>query len=229
MDDLPPLVSPDHDHGYPAGFGDNLNQRRGTPWPTTPSGQNLWHANAMTNAESDVGSWMSPQAQPHHGWPVQTPQMQMAPMQQFPPALPMAGMPVWPQGFGVPAVMTTPMFIPTNPIREAGPGEDWVHVDREPQTDMQKWGGTMQRPRSRSASQRAPSPFSAESSPSSRSSHSIGRSRSYIQRVSEDDKRPPREWRLDFSMTKPGPIGAALGQLLSPKPKRARSPSIGSE
>ncbi|KAH8103126.1 hypothetical protein BXZ70DRAFT_889618 [Cristinia sonorae] len=84
------------------------------------------------------------------------------------------------------------------------------------------------RPRSRSASHRAPSPFSADSSPSSKSSHSIGRSQSYRQRIREDDKRPPRDWRLDFSMTKPTAVGAVLGQLLSPRPRRTRSPNFNS-
>ena len=220
MDDLPPLLSPP-DPGYPSGFGDNLDQRRGTPWPTTPSG-GIWHSNP--DVESDAGSWAPPQSQVHHGWPVQP--QPVAPIPQFPTAIPIAAMPVWPQGLGTPAVMTTPMFIPTNPIRDAGQGEDWVHVERETQQDWQKWGNTPRRPRSRSASHRAPSPFSPESSPSSKSSGSIGRSHSWISRLSDDDKRPPREWRLDFSMTKPNPIGVALGQLLSPKPKRVRSPSI---
>lgn len=223
MDDLPPLVSPDA--GYPAGFGDN--HRQGTPWPATPMG-GLWHTNA--DAETDGGSWASPRSQSRHGWPMSTPQiLPVAQLPQYPAAMPMAGMPVWPQGFGAPAVMTTPMFISTNPIRDVGQGEDWVHVDRE--SDWQKeqrWGNTP-RPRSRSASHRAPSPFSADSSPSSRSSHSISRSRSYVDRIREDDKRPPREWRLDFSMTPPNAFGAAIGQLLSPKPRRMRSPSIRGE
>ncbi|TCD71975.1 hypothetical protein EIP91_000107 [Steccherinum ochraceum] len=224
MDGMPPLVDPDA--GYPPGFGDN--QRRGTPWPATPQG-GLWHTNAYS--ESEASSWASPPTQSHHGWPasaaVSTPQMlpgvsQISQIPQFPSAIPMSGMPVWPQGFGAPAVMTTPMFIPTNPIQDGGQNEEWVHVDRS-EGEWRKYGGTP-RPRSRSASQRAPSPFSADSSPSSRSSHSIGRSRSYMERISEDDKRPPREWRTDFSMTKPNAFGAAIGSLLSPK--RVKSPSI---
>jgi len=220
MEDLPPLVSPDP--GYPVGFGEN--QRRGTPWPATPSG-GLWHTNA--EAASDAGSWMPPpQPQSNGGWPMSTPQLlPMHNFPQFPAQIPMSGMPVWPQGFGQPNVMTTPMFIPTNPIRDVGQGDEWVHVDREPEWRKERVGATP-RPRSRSASHRIPSPFSADSSPSSRSSHSIGRSRSYVDRIREDDKRPPREWRLDFSMTKQNALGAALGQLLSPKPRRVRSPSI---
>ncbi|THH23189.1 hypothetical protein EUX98_g7986 [Antrodiella citrinella] len=223
MDDLPPLVYADPsypDPGYPDGFGDN--QRQGTPWPATPAGGHLWHANQPA---SEAGSWMPQQAQSQTDWRT-TPQiLPMNNLPQFPAQIPMSGMPSWPQGFGQPTIMTTPRFMPTHPIQDAGQGDDWVHIEQEPEWRKERALGTP-RPRSRSASHRAPSPFSPESSPSSRSSHSIGRSRSYLDRIREDDKRPPRDWRLDFSMTRQNAFGAALGQLLSPKTRRVRSPSI---
>ncbi|KAI0779191.1 hypothetical protein BC629DRAFT_1289935 [Irpex lacteus] len=63
------------------------------------------------------------------------------------------------------------------------------------------------------SSRRSRTPFSDNSSPSSQSSD-ISRSRSFTGSVSIHDKRPPREWRPDFMMSRSPTLGSVIGSLL---------------
>lgn len=108
--------------------------------------------------------------------------------------------------------------------------DDWVEVANDrpnwesawPQGGLPTQSGRLApRPLSRATSRtsntsrrRATSTsHSANTSPGSSHSAMLAR---YNEKAYEDEKRPPREWRADFSMTKPSPLVSALGMLLSP-------------
>ena len=141
---------------------------------------------------------------------------------------PQQPMPGWPGAS--PAVTQLP--IPTGATSVAQGNESWVHVQPaqtgwEQAKDMPDGFGALAPSRSfsRQSSSRARTPFSGDSSPSSGTSD-LSRGKSWqgaVGPVRETDKRPPREWRSDFSMSKGSVIGAALGSILqlSPRPRSA--------
>lgn len=149
------------------------------------------------------------------------------------PMFPQQPMPGWPGAS--PAVTQLP--IPTGVTSVAPGNDDWVNVQpaqqpppgwEQQRMDYPEGYGTMtpSRAYSRQSSTRSRTPFSGDSSPSSGSSD-LSRVRSWkggaVGPVRETDKRPPREWRSDFSMSKTSAIGAALGSILqlSPRPRSA--------
>ena len=138
------------------------------------------------------------------------------------PMFPQQPMPGWPTGAS-PAVTQVP--IPTGVTSVAQGNDGWVHV--QPAVEQVRnaypegFGAeTLSRSISRRSSSRPRTPFSEHSSPSSGVSD-LSRARSWTGSVRETDKRPPREWRSDFSMSR-SPISSALGSLLqlSPRPSR---------
>ncbi|KAI0338071.1 hypothetical protein BDW22DRAFT_1338754 [Trametopsis cervina] len=109
--------------------------------------------------------------------------------------------------------------IPITALNTGNNNDDWVELQR------QEWEGhedslssgfpstrSLSRHGSRS-SHRSRSAFSGDSSPSSQSSD-ISRSRSFNGSVSIHDKRPPREWRSDFTMSRSPTLGSVIGSIL---------------
>jgi len=237
--DRSPHMRPrDHfdDNGTPHPFG----SRHHAPPPSDQG----WGQDSMAQGQSWLGlnDGFVPAVQ--QGWPPQAvqavPSFGAAPVFPPPQAMNMAGMvpPIWPgtaQPMATgPVGIITPMMVPAANLADFGQGDDdWVDVRSE--SDSYRSGGGVNptwpggfgnpRPMSRAASRssRPHTPFSAHSSPSSRSSHSMSisrsRSKSYSNGpswVPEHEKRPPRDWRPDFSMNKSA-IGDAIGALFSPK------------
>lgn len=184
-------------------------------------------------APSTPGQWGSSPSVPT-GWggvdgsPWGHPNGVLTPM--FPPPVtigpPTTG---WPGGFaGVqsPAVTALPMT-----AIATGTNDNWMDMqhsgwdgeDEGSSTGFPTLTRGLSRHDSRS-SHRSQTQFSGDSSPSSQSSD-ISRSRSYTGSVSIHDKRPPREWRSDFTMGRSATLGAAIGNLLNLNAKRSRSSS----
>ncbi|KAI0765865.1 hypothetical protein BD413DRAFT_481826 [Trametes elegans] len=116
--------------------------------------------------------------------------------------------------FTGPPVGVVQPFVPVGP----GPGSDgWPREREREESAPQSWRhdrlddsyAVVRRPPSRSSTPHHPS-LSLNSSPSSGSGGSLSRNASLRGPGAESAKRPPREWRSDFSMTGPGLFGALL-------------------
>jgi hypothetical protein len=134
--------------------------------------------------------------------------------------------PAWPSA--APSAVTQ---VPIPPTVAQG-NDEWVHVQPATGWDEQQGSSSgfdsparsLSRALSRRSSSRSRSraAFSGDSSPSSATSD-LSRTRSFTSSVSENDKRPPREWRSDFSMLRSPTLGAAIGSLLHLSPGRRPS------
>ena len=207
-DDMPPLVD------------------RYTRQPSTSSAQSVWPP-----APSTPGQWpnMPLQAQGWGGVDSPSPwgptQGSLTPMFPAPAhtVQPMQPMPVWPMGGVMMGASPAVTAIPITALNTGtGANDEWVDLNRQELDDYDEASstgfpsGSTMRSLSRNgskSSRRSRTPFSDGSSPSSHSSE-ISRSRSFLGSVSVHDKRPPREWRSDFTMSRSPTFGSVLGSLL---------------
>lgn len=123
----------------------------------------------------------------------------------------------WPTAFGASPAVTH------LPIAQNAANDDWVHLQHQDATfrdyedsDHSPAYSSLSRSLSRHSSHRSGrsrTPFSHHSSPSSIASE-ISRSKSFSGFVSAHDKRPPREWRPDFTMASTSALGSAIGSIL---------------
>lgn len=230
---MPPLVEQPYEqdnYAFPSpgrAFSPNM-PRNGTPWPPTqaPSFTSADMAGFPANAPFAMGSpgqWGVPTAPPAGYF--------------FHPAAyaphPAQGWPGMTPGVGTANNSLPPTASPAQSFTREN--DEWVSIERDPED--RTWGGWpndsfpigFNRPRSElsraisTSRPRSRSPFSSSnSSPLSRSdsfTRRRTRSRSFTRPVSESEKRPPREWRPDFSMVRPGIITQALGSMFN-SPKR---------
>lgn len=239
---LPPLVERPYEqdnYAFPSpgrNFSHNV-PRNGTPWPPMQA-TSFATTDASGFPTNSPGQWtqspgflMQPAfvAHPAVGWPGMTPGIGIIP----PPLAPSASTPA--------------QFTRENDewvSIERDPEQERI---REREHEDRTWGNWPRdrdalpigfrdhppRPRSQlsraaSTSRRPHSPFSSSnSSPLSRSgsfSNSRVRSRSFTRPVAEAEKRPPREWRPDFSMIRSSSLASALGSIFN-SPKRTHTMS----
>ncbi|CAL1698852.1 unnamed protein product [Somion occarium] len=231
MDGPPPLVDrpDDYDHGYPAGFGGISHQwsRPSDGWPPTQPIGSPWGSQAPSEITAGP-SYFNPNttAAMQQQWPP-VGAAGFAPSTQpqfsaFPPPPPAPAMASW----GAPMGMT-PMMLGPQPVQSTRE-DDWVDVSNDRPNWEQAWpqggfptqsGRLAPRPLSRATSQASrmsgrqrSASHSSNTSPRSSNSAMLARH----ERAFEDEKRPPREWRADFSMTRPSVLASALGAMLSP-------------
>lgn len=197
---MPFLVDPPADAGYGASPGVSYSA---TPYMTYAAAQSPAPGTPWSNAGLDNAGMT---------WNAFDPQLtQSSP--QWPPHPPTP----WPAASNVPTMVPAGFPAPVNPATPCGV-DGWRRSVEDsggylPKPDEDGW------PTSRSFTSRPLTPFSSHtSSPSSGSS--ISRSRSLRSVGDENSKRPPREWRADFSMYKS--LGFSLGSLFP----KTRSPSI---
>ena len=206
----------DHQHAASAAYADPYRPAvYAAGWPAPP-GTPQWGA-PLGASESWGGQISTP-------WPSSA--AVLTPMFSSTTAPPQ---PAWPGTS--PTITQVP--IPTGMSASVSQGnEEWVHVQQPPadwdrprtpsRYDSSPVGSTSRflsrQPSSRS---RSVSRVSGDSSPSSGLSD-LSRTRSFTGSwtVSEHDKRPPREWRSDFSMLRSPTLGAAIGSLLHLSPGR---------
>ena len=240
MDDLPPLVDRPDEHGFPTGFSTGIAPSNDA-WPRSPP-QN-WPSQSQYPANPPYGVTSSEQPVLMNQWQTAGGAGPF-PMGQWPPGgsqpftyyatAPSMGTPAMTAGWGI------PMGVPNAPPPPAMGGhfgppppqdDDWVNVPHDiPNWEASAWpqggfptpsGGLAPRPLSRATSRtshtsrrRAGSfSHSANTSPGSSYSPMLRR---YSDKSLDDEKRPPREWRVDFSMKRPSPFSNALARVLSP-------------
>lgn len=211
--DMPPLVEAQSEAGQ---SGIYRSYAGGTPF--------VFPAAPPTATSATTSATNTPWSGPNQlGWSPYGPPPPMM-MAQWPPQ---AG-PPWsapPHG----AFMTTPVAFPAlaNPAMPApNPAEAWP-----PQAEDQDWvrvsgyfNGKQDDPEGWPPSGHTGSPFSSNTSSPSSMNSNISRSRSLRSVHDESVKRPPREWRADFSMARSLGLSASLGSMFT----KARSPSISS-
>ncbi|KAK7685485.1 hypothetical protein QCA50_011349 [Cerrena zonata] len=235
-DDLPPLVARPDDHGFPTGFG---GMPPSDAWPQTwPPQQMMGSPFGVSPSEFSAVASQWPTGGSMGYVPMMGPQP--GAFGQIQPSFAPSPTPAMTAGWGAPigAMPNAPVHAPpiamgtlfgpppTQPTHE----DDWVEVaDHRPDWES-SWpqgglptqsGRLAPRPLSRATSRTshtsrrlaASTSHSANTSPGSSHSAMLRR---YNEKMYEDEKRPPREWRADFSMTKPSPLVSALGMLLSP-------------
>ncbi|KAI0685738.1 hypothetical protein BC835DRAFT_1420975 [Cytidiella melzeri] len=178
-------------------------------WPPAPSTPAQWG-----NTASLPQGWGGVDSGAAWGHPQGT----LTPMFSAPVTLgqPMA---VWPSGGVMMGASPAVTAIPITALNTGNNNDDWVELERSEWDDRDEMSSTgfpitrsLSRHGSRS-SHRSRTQFSDGSSPSSRSSE-LSRSRSFTGSVSIHDKRPPREWRSDFTMRSPT-LGTVIGSMLN--------------
>ena len=212
--DMPSLVEAPSDAGQP---GDYRTYAGTTPY--------VFPAAPPTATSATTSTTTTPWSGPGQlGWsPYAPPQMMAWPPQAAPPwsAPPHGAFMMPPGAFPALANPAMPMTNPAEgwPPQPEDPDQDWVRV-----SGYFKEGAPEDWPPSGHTGSRPLTPFSSSTSSPSSMGSNISRSRSLRSVHDESAKRPPREWRADFSMARSLGLGASLGSMFT----KARSPSISS-
>ena len=213
--DMPPLVEAPSEAGQ---SGNYRTYAGGTPYvfPAAPP-----TATSATTSATNT-PWTGPNQM---GWSPYAPPMMAWPPQAGPPwSAPPHGAFTTPYGaFPALANPAMPMSNPAEswPQQPEDPDQDWVRVSgyfNGKEDALEGW------PPSEHTGSRPLTPFSSSTSSPSSFNSNISRSRSLRSVHDESAKRPPREWRADFSMARSLGLSASLGSMFT----KARSPSISS-